>query len=237
VEGTLFIGSKPGAGQAITVQPGKSLTDGQHPSIQYLNDKVLTDDNGHFVVEHVHPGDIVIEPSYTPLVIKSGETTSVTLGGMGRPVSGQILLPASATNKLNSANLMGALELKQFGETEADVFRAATQEKLSSKAAQDRVSQWSESDAGKAYRRARRIYRIAVSPDGSFRANEVPTGTYNFHVQYIEQRVLDSQGHHTIFACVAMLETEVIVPEIPGGHMDDPLDLGELQLKPIEPSK
>jgi RNA polymerase sigma factor (sigma-70 family) len=237
VEGTLFIGSKPGAGQAITIQPDKPLPFGRHPSVQYHNDKVLTDDNGHFVIEHVHPGDIVIEPSYTPLAIKSGETTSVTLGGMGRPVSGQILLPSGATNKLNSANLMGSLELKQSGETEESILRVAAEEKLASKAAQDRVSHWSESDAGKAYRQARRIYRIAVSPDGSFRANEVPAGTYNFYVQYFEQRILDSQGHHTMFACVAMLETEVIVPEIPGGHMDDLLDLGELQLKLIEPPK
>jgi hypothetical protein len=234
VEGTLFIGLKPGAGQAITIQTDKPLPFGRHPSIQYLNDKVLTDDNGHFVIEHVLPGDIVIEPSYTPLVIKSGETTSVTLGGMGRPISGQILLPAGATNKLNSANLMGSLELKQSGETEVDIFRVAVQEKLSQKAAQERVNQWSESDAGKAYQQARRIYRIAVSPDGSFRANEVPAGTYNFHVQYFEQRILDSQGHHTMFACVAMLEAEIAVPEIPGGHTDEPLNLGDLVLKPVQ---
>jgi RNA polymerase sigma factor (sigma-70 family) len=231
VEGTLFIGSKPVAGQAITIQTDKPLPFGSPPSIQYLYDEVSTDDNGHFVVEHVHPGDVVIEPYYTPLVIKSGETTTVAVSATGRPVLGRILLPPSATNQLNPVNLVASLELKQYGETEADVLREASQEKLSAKAAHDLASQWLESDAGKAYRQARRIYRITVSPDGSFRANEVPAGLYNFHAQYFEQRVLDSQGHNTMFTCVATLETEVIVPEIPGGHTDDPLDLGDFQLQ------
>ena len=233
VEGTFFIGSKLIAGQAITIQPDRQLPFGQHPSIQYLNDKVLTDDNGHFVVEHVHPGDVVIEPSYTPLVIKSGETTSITLGGTGRPVSGRILPPPGATNKLNIANLSGSLELKQSSGMQASFFHVAAQEKLTPEGAQIPANQWSESDAGKAYLQVRRIYRITVSPNGSFRVNEVPAGTYNFHVDYFEMRTLDSQGRNKMFTLTARLATEVIVPEIPDGHSDEPLDLGSFELKSV----
>ncbi len=149
VEGTLFIGSKPVAGQAITIQTDKPLPFGSPPSIQYLYDEVLTDDNGHFFVEHVHPGDVVIEPYYTPLAIKSGETTTVTVSVTGGPVLGRILLPPGATNQLNPVNLVASLELKQYGETEADVLREASQEKLSAKAAHDLASQWLESTPAK----------------------------------------------------------------------------------------
>jgi hypothetical protein len=37
-----------------------------------------------------------------------------------------------------------------------------------------------------------------------------------------------------MFACVAMLEAEIAVPEIPGGHTDEPLNLGDLVLKPVQ---
>ncbi len=228
VEGTFFVGSKPTAGQAVSVNSAGLYDDPKKPSIHYVNDSVQTDDNGHFVLEHIRPGDGIIEPSHMPIEIKSGETTSVTLGGNGRPVIGRILPPAGENRVFNGTNVMGFLELKQTGE--ADVIRQAAQEKLDGPAIRVRLRQWSKTEDGKAYWRARRIYRIAVSPDGSFRANEVPTGIYNLHMQYYEQRVLDS--HQTMTACVAMLETEVIVPEIPDGHSDEPLDLGDMTLKP-----
>ncbi len=228
VEGTFFIGSKPTAGQAVSVNSAGLYDDPKKPSIHYLNDSVQTDDNGHFVLEHIRPGEGIIEPSHMLIEIKSGETTSVTLGGSGRPVIGRVLPPTGENEVFNETNVMGFLELKQTGE--ADVIRQAAQEKLDGPAIRERLRQWSQSADGKAYRQSRRIYRIAVSPDGSFHVNEVPTGTYNLHVQYFEQRVLDS--HNTTTVCAAMLETEVVVPEIPDGHSDEPLDLGDMTLKP-----
>lgn len=48
---------------------------------------------------------------------------------------------------------------------------------------------------------------------------------------------LQTNGTAVVQVPGADLPHEFIVPEIPGGYTDEPLDLGALQLQPVEPLK
>ena len=126
--------------------------------------------------------------------------------------------------------MVGKLELKQSGE--ADVFRQAAQEKLDPQAMEERLRQWYQSEAGKAYcQRAGSI--DSVLRPGFFRANEVPAGTYNLHIEFKEPLVFDKHGASgTTPGGSAGSKTDVIILRY-RGHTDEPLDLGDVALKPV----
>jgi hypothetical protein len=78
--------------------------------------------------------------------------------------------------------------------------------------------------------RAERSYAVAVGPDGSFRAEDIPSGTYILTVSLIPS---DTQAGGPTRPDDRPTR-EIVIPEIPGGRSDDPLDLGiiTLQLPP-----
>jgi len=238
VEGDAFLGPNPLRGQTISYRTEKApRVNMTKPQVEYQTSPVQTDDKGHFVLDHVHPGEIFIEPSYMSIDVKAGETTHVTLGGTGRPVIGRILLPPTTTTTTDISNASAFLETKQSGESE--VMRQAAAEGLDERARQERLYQWSETDAGRAFRQARRVYRLTVDRDGSFRAEEVPSGSYNLHVQLNDTHVVYSgTAKHQVIMNVSRpigwLDREVIIPEISDGYTDEPLDLGDLELQPFE---
>ena len=61
------------------------------------------------------------------------------------------------------------------------------------------------------------------SKDGTFRVDDVPAGTWHFIAEV----------HHGEFSAVA--GRMVVVPEMPGGRSDEPLDLGTVELGNVHP--
>lgn len=235
VEGTFLAGTKPLPGQKINLIYDHRFQDLKAPGISYSVREVETDDNGHFAFERVLPGDIAIQPPYAPVEVTPGQTTYVNLGGSGRPVIGRFLPPAGETNEINMSSANGFLQLKQFGE--ADVIRQAAEEKVDQKTMEQRQHQWHDSAAGKAYRQTHRLYWLRVKPDGSFRVEEVPAGSYEISFGLSEPFVFDGSGNFKPPRRIGWFRRDVTIPEIPGGHSDEPLDLGELELQPVPPQK
>jgi len=236
VEGMLSFGTSAATGQPVRLimESVHQAQDGPHVYATY--DDVRTDEAGRFVFERVLPGEVVVEPSRTPLQVKPGETTYVKLGGQGRPVIGRILLPTADITNSDTSNVAGFLDSGHSGE--AAVAEQATREGLNQGAIQERVRQWYESDAGKAYHKAYRLYRLHVAPDGSFRADQVPPGAYSLHIEYNETHVVTNDTPRrrvidNVTRPLGLLDREMVVPEIPGGFTDEPLDLGDLQLVPV----
>jgi hypothetical protein len=70
-------------------------------------------------------------------------------------------------------------------------------------------------------------YEFAVAPDGRFRVEDVPPGTYGLHVQAERFDLLKRQ-----WIVTAAAERDVSVPAVGALPQAPPLDLGTLQLVP-----
>lgn len=68
------------------------------------------------------------------------------------------------------------------------------------------------------------IIPVAVSRDGAFRADDVPAGRYNLVFISTDP----GQGRARVAESLAVANTSVTVPDMPGGRSDEPLDLGTL---------
>ncbi|MBN2182382.1 MAG: carboxypeptidase regulatory-like domain-containing protein [Sedimentisphaerales bacterium] len=103
VRGKLMVGTEPGANISMRLLFDRPDEAG---GIRFYHDyNTTTDNNGNFVFERVAPGNArvcrevrlsenVITFSHSvPLEIKSGQTSDVTIGGTGRPVTGKIVIP------------------------------------------------------------------------------------------------------------------------------------------------
>jgi len=109
VEGKLLIGKEPGANKAISLWLEKP-DEPNSPRI-YHDCRAVTDNEGQFVFERVAPGKATISReldlgggfySYShskSIETKAGETISVNIGGTGRPVIGQLVIPDDIKDK------------------------------------------------------------------------------------------------------------------------------------------
>jgi len=242
VEGTLLIGRKRGAKQSIVLQIMQPF-EPKAPSISIWY-SATTDEEGRFAFDRVIPGEaqvahsIPTEPStWGPaqvvyVEVKPGETSRVSLGGKGRPIVGRLVLRKDFSGTIRweyaSARLATRLDLPKpklpddWYEMDADTRRQW-------------LEAWRKTDEGKAYEaavdkaiRAQRLYTFAVKPDGSFRAEDVQAGTYQLSIRVYEA----AEGGIGRWArLIGSVSREVVVPEMPGGRSDEPLDLGNLQLQ------
>jgi hypothetical protein len=114
VEGVVMIGAKPAANVTVGVHSPRLNFGPGNPNDRpkfgvKVNCIVTTDANGKFVAEKVMPGPMCVarfellkhNGAWLPrgftgranVVVKSGETARVTVGGQGRPVIGKLVAP------------------------------------------------------------------------------------------------------------------------------------------------
>ena len=264
VEGTLKIGAQLGANQTIR------MADAFAPFAYYprpmppfaISVEATTDSTGHFVFPRVPPGDVKIFHSakvgspaaslvattqITNLTLKAGETRTVTLGGQGRPIIGQVVMKNSASpvnwqeqvfwieslspepSDCPNFDAIGKEYHKAVAvaKTQADMDAA----QIRYLAEHDRIARRScayySSPEGRQYWFSKRLYVLEFSPDGSFRINDVPGGRYEMA---IDLRELVNNRGQARSPLLALHRQEVDVPEAPGGRSDAPLDLGVIDM-------
>jgi hypothetical protein len=101
---------------------------------------------------------------------------------------------------------------------------------LSGEERQEWMDAWLKTEEGEAYSSAELSFDTNVRPDGRFRIEDVPAGKYRL------QAYLNEPGRGVPGICgpgVGSFDTEITVPEMPGGRSDEPIDLGTIELKPV----
>lgn len=246
VEGTVYIGSQL-ATKAKVELDGDSSSPSDQPHVLFQAN-TMSDNTGHFLLDYVPVGgvsvgrwicvnersmDFTISPAVR-LQTKPGETAQVIIGGTGRPVVGQLVVPPGFGWKVDwSTCSSSGLHTKRPDRSEPTLPNNwAT---MTKECKQAWSYQWNNSDEGKAFWKTFRAYSFAVRPDGSFRVEDVEPGTYQWDVTLNSES--RTNGAPIVRQPIARLEYEFTVPEIPDGQTDEPLDLGELKLTPVEPQQ
>jgi hypothetical protein len=225
VEGILRIGTKPAADQRVNL---RSMLFGRTavPPSYLAQFFAQTDSEGKFIFPTVPPGEYLIiqmQPPPAPesqritAVVRAGETTSVLLGGKGRPVVGRVAA-VGADSPVDWKNARGTLILKVPDPPRPDPRDLAGN------------YMWSQTEEAKQWARAQRSYPVAIAADGSFRVEDIEAGTY---LLTITSRIPDP-GRPGGPSKTYEVTKEFTIGEMPSGRSDTPLDLGALTIQITE---
>ncbi len=220
IEGILRFGRQPAGGQVLSLA-AQRRRDAVDPV--YWGISTTSDAQGRFTFERVVPGEVAISrhieytdrnigsgggsPSAT-VQVASGETVRLNLGGTGRAVVGKVVLPAELAGRKDW--LYGfCYFVRKPASTEPG-------------GAGGKASSIGRRDAS---------FSFKVEADGSFRIEDVEGGTYELII-----RVNEEPADHRGLGHVALATTrsEVVVPAMPGGRSDMPLDLGAVVLTAVK---
>ncbi len=193
--------------------------------------QAMTDEDGHFTITDVPPGEHSIvrwvpygnggrtERLLGMVDVKPGETTHISFGGGGRLIAGKVMM-AGTNAPLNwqqtSASLHSAIA-KWFDKLNSDKTPEEKQALAQSAEFQSAVKNAND-------------YPALLSADGSFKIEDVAPGEYDFTVQV--------NNHSISFDPSAMLlfrsSQEISVPKANPSDGDDVVDVGNVSLKPMK---
>jgi hypothetical protein len=249
IQGSAHVGSSPAAGMTVSAHRDVAFKPDGRPDNDYrtdISDSATVDPDGHFILSHVPPGKIMIvievkaaaadgmttQVGYaqqTRVEVESGKTAEVSLGGMGRPVIGRLVMPpelAGVPAALAAGNswISGKLHM-------AKRILPAGWDKMDEQTRAKWNQQWQQSPEVKAFENERenqKRYLVAVRPDGTFRADDVTAGEYELGVSLVDRDTREPGPMTT--KTLATGSRDFTIGEIPGGRSDEPLDLGSVEL-------
>jgi hypothetical protein len=201
VEGVLKIGSKPGANQKLSVFYERKM---ERPGV-FLDYRGGTDAEGRFVIDRMVPGDVTV-----------GREIVLHESGNGMISAYTHAVPVEVESGQTARVTIGGTGRPVIG-------RARAPE------GSNRRIDWTWGDG--AIQRGRQFpvrYPFKLRPDGSFRAEDIPAGTYELRVEVREPSSDQSDPMGKLIGTVA---ERIVVPEMPGGRSDEPLDVGSFELE------
>lgn len=218
LEGQVRVGDKPDANRYISFnsqRPQKALGLMQHGHFGYSY-YLTTDAEGRFSFDRVVPGPgnisrIVVtqwanysthNPGWTQNVqISSGETSKVTIGGTGRPVTGRLITDREPEAPITWTTNEPA--------TIRPVQRSSLLRSIFGQPASQNVS-----------------YIGSFDENGKFSIPDVPAGDYT-----LTASVSSGFTPHGMRTPIGQASLNFTVPPMPDGRSDEPLDLGAITAK------
>lgn len=219
LEGAFRVGSKPAANQLLIARFTSPL------KTEFVF-TTTTDSQGHFRFDRLPPGDLHVSRAtesnrnLIPLgfanvpnaQIRPNDTTRLTLGGGGRPVTGRIVSDHAQLDWTQlSINLATEIELPEPPLPQ-------NWEKLSDAQKEAWANDWFKTPEGARYKALEDAphpeANVTLSPDGSFRFDDVPPARYTLSLWTKDY---------------PPLKHEFTIPPTP---TDAPLNLGSLKLPP-----
>jgi peroxiredoxin len=264
VEGRLMIGARPGTNESVRLWLAPVPYQHHPRSFPPLNLhlQTLTDGEGQFTFERVPPINVQVYHSpdvtdgktgITPMsqttsfALQPGETKTLTLGGRGRPITGQLVvngyegkidwrsdvhildsvLPPTkrlpdmvALSRERSAKIRAA-------DSDEEKKRLVAEMQKEQEAATAEHRAFYASEKGREYYFKNHRYVLNFTQDGRFRVEDVPGGKYRLRVDLRE----GGGGMPFNAPRIANLEKEFEIPESPDGRTDEPFDLGKIEMQ------
>jgi len=219
IEGTLKIGGQPGVGKDVlyTLSVPGATSD-------FNGYKATTDEQGKFTMEKIPAGEGAIvrlvktsasswtHSDSTTIMVKSGETTQVSLGDNGAVIVGNIRYDNPPTNPAALA-IQGGLSLalpnmpKFTSPAEAQAFYSSPE--------------W------RAMMKLQKHYSIEIKPDGTFMADNVVPGDYTLNVTA-------RMGGDRSFQNPPLAQGSIPVTVPDSFNPASPIDVGEITLNPVQ---
>jgi peroxiredoxin len=232
VEGQALVGSEPAAyGVAALESVDAAAGAARGVQMAYV---VETDGEGRFTFERVAPGVYMARRDVggrTPVYaqakrvrVEPGETHTLQLGGAGRTVTGVIAeFPTPSPTSHYSAI---AVFEKPPLPMPAAIRSADTQTQAKW------MQEWQQSEEGLAFARlSRSSYNVALSEEGRFRIEEVPSGAHQLTIR-VTHTPVSEKGIPLASEAFGIVEQSFEVPE---GGTEEAVDLGELALsEPVQ---
>jgi thiol-disulfide isomerase/thioredoxin len=278
VEGTVRVGTQPG--KSLPIWCRTSFNEewagyGNEPYV-FMDYRTTADESGQFSFDRVPPSFIRASRAITfgdgrttgshqtgSIVLNPGETVTVALGGVGRPIIGQ-LVPSQEFETLPDWTF-ARIECTPMPERDERPNITELIEKMAPKelvAQFDPVkwAEWLETDDGKKFQAAldeltdavrttqernrtiaakRRV--SAVDEDGTFRLDDIFEGNWTLKVTLTPPLPAEGWARMTAEQIremnepIGTLEYEFTVAAVPDGVSDEPLDLGTLEVRRIVP--
>jgi protocatechuate 3,4-dioxygenase beta subunit len=249
INGTLMIGSKPGAHQKVTAQvadDGRSPDDQKLPRV-YHNMETTTAADGTFAFDRVPSGKIWVGRQVEMKIGRSrgwtmaqtqkvdaaaGQTLNVTIGGKGQAVVGRVVLPEALKTRSDWGWQWGTMARTKMPDAMPEM--PDDIKKASGARQQEWWTNFMASDEGKAYQQRLRAaqetvrqYPLVVGADNSFTIDDVEPGTYQLSLSIGSANNDRSGGFGEELATGS---ADFTVPELPGGRSDTPLTLPDVQM-------
>jgi len=236
IEGVYKVGDRPLVDREITYYFNR-LGDPDVPGVDGKG-KARTDSEGRFKFDRVAPGDVRVAPEYranpefagwsngTLVQVESGRMVFAPVGGTGRAIVARVIPPEGFDPKADYSK-------HSEYEIESDRPSIPYPEELR-KARDGRIIGWGKrwwvTPEGRAYRREWvRRGQIQLGPEGAIRVDDLPPGAYRLKLSYSADPIY---GRGVDASRVAFATRQFVIPEIPGGRSDVPLDLGVIRPGP-----
>src|SRR2546421_3161752 len=243
IEGTYVAGKTPQANRQLSLSPlntprAIATTNPSSPyrmmnsgSRVYMMQRAGTDAEGGFACERVAPGTVMLSTSFitgrsgrtsnlATVDVRPGQTTTVEIGGKGRPVIGKVVVDG---NEDPASPIIGSIPLSPPAPTAGA--RALTPgpdwAKLTDAERQKVVDEWMA-----ARRQVPLQVAVAVAADGTFRAEDVPAGQHSMRMY---SQAIDPTAR--LIEIAADATVPLAIPPMPDGRSDEPFDAGTITLK------
>jgi peroxiredoxin len=237
IEGQYMIGSRSGVDQNVICwfSPGDSGEyDPRAPSAVYATE-VKSDALGRFVIWRVPAGKVAIAPHPTldsierpmqRIEVRPNSTTTVTIGGQGRPVVGRVLIPPELAGRKDWSFRLRIISPK------LDPVASPMPPELKTASLAAQAKWWRDfqkSEASKPYHDAqnalidaihRATYEYFIGRDGTFRVEDVVAGTYRLEFEVAQNKTTDRASRK-----IGCGRCQFTVPPMASGRDDRALTL------------